>query len=111
MVRGGQCPLPRAHGHGAVAISTRVQADEACRNAYYRSHGEMVNPRGGVEALLTHAISTLLDVPSAHAPMVETMAVARQDLGLVDAGMAAEAISTGFFMCVLKGLQRSPRIG
>jgi hypothetical protein len=94
----------------AVAISTRVQVDEACRIAYYQSHGEMVNPWGGVEALLTHAISTLLDVPAAHAPMVESMAVARQDLGMVDARMAAEAISTGFFMCVLKGLQRSPRI-
>jgi len=70
----------------------------------------MVNPWGGVEALLTHAISTLLDVPAAHAPMVESMAVARQDLGMVDARTAAEAISTGFFMCVLKGLQRSPRI-
>lgn len=94
----------------AVAISTRVQVDEACRVAYYQSHGEMVNPWGGVEALLTHAISTLLDVPAAHAPMYESTAVAHQDLGVVDARMAAEAISTGFFMCVLKGLQRSPRI-
>jgi hypothetical protein len=100
----------RRNEFDAVAISTRVEVDEACRVAYYQSHGEMVNPWGGVEALLTHAVSTLLDIPSAHAPMYESMAVAHQDLGVVDARMAAEAISTGFFMCVLKGLQRSPRI-
>lgn len=94
----------------AVAISTRVQVDEACRIAYYQSGGELVNPWGGVEALLTHAVSTLLDVPTAHAPMYESIIEAHRDLGVVDARMAAEAISTGFFLCVLKGLQRSPRI-
>lgn len=94
----------------ALAISTRIEVDAACRTAYYRSHGELVNPWGGVEALLTHAVSTLLDIPAAHAPMYESVAVAHEDVGVVDARMAAEAISIGFFMCVLKGLQRSPRI-
>ncbi len=94
----------------ALAISTRVQVDAPCRTAYYRSHGELVNPWGGVEALLTHAVSTLLGIPTAHAPMYESVAVAHEDIGVVDARMAAEAISTGFFMCVLKGLQQSPRI-
>lgn len=63
-----------------------------------------------MEALLTHAVSTLLGIPTAHAPMYESVAVAHEDIGVVDARMAAEAISTGFFMCVLKGLQQSPRI-
>jgi hypothetical protein len=36
--------------------------------------------------------------------------VANLELGPVDPRMAAEDISNAFLMCVLKGLQRSPRI-
>ncbi|KVQ49924.1 hypothetical protein WK03_07750 [Burkholderia cepacia] len=100
----------RRGDYDAIALSTRVAVDPACRVEYFRSHGELVNPWGGVEALLTHALSALLDVPAAHAPMYESQAVAREDLGVVDPRMAAEAISTGFFMCVLKGLRQSPRL-
>src|SRR5207245_1222964 len=96
--------------YDAVAISTRVDIDADLRHAYYESRGTVVNPWGGVEAIFTHALSSLLDVPTAHSPMFESMAVAKEDLGITDPRMAAEAISTGFLMCVLKGLQRSPRI-
>ncbi len=62
--------LERYRGeYDALAISTQVQVPDEVRAAYYQSHGEVVNPWGG-----------------------------------------AEAISTAFFNCVLKGLQRSPRI-
>jgi hypothetical protein len=70
----------------------------------------MVNPWGGVEAMLTHALSTLLEVPTAHAPMFESQAIANSDPGIVDPRMSAEAVSLTFLQCVLKGLQRSPRI-
>lgn len=70
----------------------------------------MVNPWGGVEAMLTHAVSTFFDVPSAHSPMFETRDIANVDPGIVDPRMAAEAVSTTFLQCILKGLQRSPRI-
>ena len=70
----------------------------------------MVNPWGGVEAILTHAISSLYDIPAAHAPMDTSRELANLDLGVVDSRMAAEIISNGYFNCVLKGLQRSPRI-
>ncbi len=70
----------------------------------------MINPWGGVEAMLTHALSTLYDVPSAHSPMMETQEIANMDPGIVDPRMAAEAVSLTFFQCILKGLQRSPRI-
>ncbi len=48
-------------------------------------------------------------MPSAHAPMMESTAVANMDFGTVEPRKAAEMISTTFFNCVLKGLQRSPR--
>ncbi|MGP8244248.1 MAG: DUF3326 domain-containing protein, partial [Bryobacteraceae bacterium] len=46
---------------------------------YFQSGGKMVNPWGGVEAMLTHAISLLCDVPSAHLPMLETQEIADEE--------------------------------
>ena len=70
----------------------------------------MVNPWGGVEAMLTHALSSIYNVPVAHSPMFESREVANMDPGIVDPRMAAEAVSTTFLQCTLKGLQRSPRV-
>ena len=70
----------------------------------------MVNPWGGVEAIYTHAISMLYDVPSAHSPMGESEETSEIDPGIVDARMAAEAVSYTFLQSIFKGLQRSPRI-
>ena len=42
--------------------------------------------------------------------MFESMKIANLDVGVVDPRMSAEAISTCFLHCVLKGLHRSPRI-
>lgn len=60
--------------------------------------------------MLTHAISGMFDVPSAHAPMMESVDVANMNFGVVDPRKAAEMTSLTFFNSVLKGLQRSPRI-
>ena len=42
--------------------------------------------------------------------MFESASIANMDPGIVDPRMAAEAISLTFLQCILKGLQRSPRI-
>ena len=94
----------------AVAISTQIAVPTGYHAEYFESRGEMVNPWGGVEAMLTHAISTIYDVPSAHAPMLETQEIANADPGIVDPRMAAEGVSLALIQCILKGLQRSPRI-
>ena len=94
----------------AVAVSSIIEVPPETHSTYFRSQGNMINPWGGVEAMLTHAISSSFDVPSAHAPMLESREIANQNPGIVDPRMAAEAISTTFFQCVLKGLHRSPRI-
>jgi len=77
---------------------------------YFLSEGEMLNPWGGVEAMLTHAISHYYNVPSAHSPMFELEEIANMDPGIVDSRMAAEAVSVTFLQCILKGLQKSPKI-
>jgi hypothetical protein len=96
--------------YDAVALSTQIRVDPRTRLDYYGSRGEVVNPWGGVEAILTHAVSALYNVPAAHSPMLESREVAALALGVVDPRMAAEVISITFFMSVLKGLQAAPRI-
>jgi hypothetical protein len=77
---------------------------------YFRCEGDMLNPWGGVEALFTHTISTLTNLPTAHSPMFEAEWVANLKPGVVDSRMAAEAVSFTFLQCILKGLQRSPQV-
>lgn len=94
----------------AIALASVVDVPEHFHKDYFKSHGEMVNPWGGVEAILSHAISMIFNVPTAHAPMVESMEILNIDPGIVDPRISAEAVSTTFLHSVLKGLHRSPGI-
>ena len=96
--------------YDAIAISSVISVPEEFHQGYFDAAGEMVNPWGGVEAMLTHAVSSRFNVPSAHSPMFETQDIANRDPGVVEPRMAAEAISLTFFESVLKGLHKSPRI-
>jgi hypothetical protein len=96
--------------YDAVAISSIITVPPSFHMEYFRSEGSMINPWGGVEAMLTHAISTLYNVPSAHSPMLETREIANADTGIVDPRMAAEAVSNAYLHCILKGLHHSPKI-
>lgn len=96
--------------YDAVAIATIVDVPEEYHRKYFQAGGEMINPWGGSEALLTHAISSIYDIPSAHAPMLEDRGLIVEDMGDVEPRLAAEAISLAFLHCVLKGLHRSPKI-
>jgi len=96
--------------YDAVAISSLITVPDGYHDDYFSSDGAMVNPWGGVEAMLTHAVSQYFDVPSAHAPMMESREILFADTGRVDPRMAAEAISSSFYFCVLKGLNKSPAI-
>jgi hypothetical protein len=96
--------------YDAMAIASVIEVDEEYHEKYFHSGGELINPWGGVEAMLTHALSLLYDIPAAHSPMLENFTVANFDLGLVDPRLAAEAASLTFLQCMLKGLHRSPRI-
>ena len=99
------------HGdYDAIAVSSVISVPPSYHRDYFQSGGSMVNPWGGVEAMLTHAISASYDVPSAHSPMLESEEIASMDTGIVDPRMAAEAISLTFLHSILKGLQRSPKI-
>ena len=94
----------------ALALSSVIKVPYSFHSDYFEQGGDMVNPWGGIEAIFTHAISLLSDIPSAHAPMYESKDVANMEPGIVDPRMAAETISVTFLQSVLKGLKRSPRI-
>ena len=96
--------------YDAVALTTIVKVPLEYHTKYFKSNGEMINAWGGPEAIFTHALSSLFNIPTAHSPMLENQLVANFDPGVVDARMAAEAVSLTFLQCILKGLQRAPRI-
>ena len=94
----------------ALALASVVDLPWSVHETYLAAAGEMVNPWGGVEATLTHAVSMLHDLPTAHAPMMENREILMEFTGVVDPRMAAEEISSAFLHCVIKGLHRAPRI-
>ena len=94
----------------AIALTSVIQVPPGYHAQYFHSEGKMVNPWGGVEAMLTHAVSTVYNVPTAHSPMMENDCIANMDTGRVDPRIASETISMSFLNCVLKGLRNSPRI-
>ena len=97
--------------YDAVALSTLIQVPGHFHADYFRrDRADMINPWGGVEAMLTHAVSMIFEVPSAHSPMMTSHEVMDLDVGVVDPRKSAEATSTTYLHCVLKGLHRSPRI-
>ena len=96
--------------YDAIAISSKIQVPKNYHMDYFRSEGDMINPWGGVEAMLTHALSYKFNVPSAHSPMFESPEISNMDPGVVEARMSAEAVSTSFFHCILKGLYKSPKV-
>ena len=100
----------RVGNFDAVAISSVIEVPTEFHKDYYERQGDMINPWGGVEALLTHTISLKYGVPAAHSPMLESREIAELDLGVVDPRMAAEVVSVTFLQSVLRGLQCSPRI-
>ncbi|MDE0081287.1 MAG: DUF3326 domain-containing protein [Gammaproteobacteria bacterium] len=100
----------RQGSYDAVAVSSVIDVPDAYHQGYFDAAGAMVNPWGGVEAMLTHTLSSIYSVPTAHSPMFESRKIANMDSGIVDPRMASEAISATFLQCTLKGLLRSPQI-
>jgi hypothetical protein len=96
------------HTFDAIAISSIIEVPNSLQFDYFAE--EMTNPWGGVEAMLTHTLSSIFTVPSAHSPMMENREILNWELGVVDPRKAAEAISLTFLHCILKGLHRSPQI-
>jgi len=108
--------------YDAVALTSTIKFPYDATLEYWQGDGG-VNPWGGVEAMLTHAVSACYQIPSAHSPQLiatDWLSQAGEEvgdpsrvqngLGVVEPTMAAECVSLAFLHCVLKGLHRSPGI-
>lgn len=101
----------RAGAFDAVAVSSLIKVPAHYHKDYFAdTDDQMVNPWGGVEAMLTHTLSRKYRVPTAHAPMMTSREVQTLDFGPVDPRKAAEPVSCTYLFSVLKGLHRSPAI-
>ena len=101
----------RAGEFDVVAIASLIKVPSHYHEDYFNdSEDAMVNPWGGVEAMLTHTLSRRYRVPTAHAPMMTSREVQTMDFGPVDPRKAAEPVSATYLFSVLKGLHRSPAI-
>lgn len=70
--------------------------------------GLIPNPSGGVEAIITHLISKIFRIPTAHAPLPYYQEIKAK--GTSNPRASAEFISTPHYYCVLKGLAKAPRV-
>jgi len=95
--------------HGVQAVGG-VSVIHGVTKEMFSKHlkGEIPNPSGGVEAVITHLISKIFRIPTAHAPLPYYQDVKEKDTSNPRA--SAEFISTPHYFCVLKGLSRAPRL-
>ena len=95
----------------AIALSTHVERDTDWYREYFNPNREYqdvaVNPTGGIEAMMTHAVVELFDKPCAHAPAPQGDSPHH---GVFEPRLAPVSVSIRHIHCVLKGLHKSPRI-
>ncbi|QEV21871.1 DUF3326 domain-containing protein [Streptomyces alboniger] len=100
--------LEAEHHVDALAITSEIDVSPKVRRAYYAGK-RVANPWGGVEAVLTHAVTTMTGLPAAHAPMLTSHSDLVPPDGVVDPRDGAEVISTSFLCSVLRGLSAAPQ--
>ncbi len=98
-----------SNDYEAIGLSTFIKVPEYYHKNYF-SNDDMINPWGGIEAMLTHSVSTRFNLPSAHSPMMASREVMELEVGIVDPRKAPESASLTYLHCILKGLHKSPRI-
>lgn len=95
--------------NGAQAIGG-VSVIQGVTSAMFARHldGQSPNPSGGVEAIITHLISKVTRLPTAHAPLPYYQDLKGKQTR--NPRSAAEFISTPHYFSVLKGLAKAPRL-
>jgi hypothetical protein len=95
--------------HGVDAVGG-VSVIHGVTKEMFSKHlqGDLPNPSGGVEAIITHLISKIFRIPTAHAPLPYYQSIKERDTR--NPRVSAEFISTPHYFSVLKGLARAPRL-
>ena len=90
-------------GAEAIAIVCRFPDEQGDDYA----NGVVVDPVGGVEAIISHYISKEFSIPCAHAPAFDDIAISTD---IVDKRCSAEYITPTFLPCILVGLNQAPKL-
>lgn len=90
---------------GAEVLAVVCKFDEPPEDDYI--NGNDVDIVGGVEAIISHYLTSQLLVPSVHAPAFENIEITRE---LVSPKVASEYITPTFLPCLLLGLSNAPLI-
>ena len=95
--------------HGATAVGG-VSVIHGVTKDMFAQHlqGKMPNPSGGIEAIITHLISKVFRIPTAHAPLPYYQDLKEKDT--YNPRASAEFISIPHYFCVLKGLAKAPHL-
>ncbi|VEN73279.1 High light inducible protein [Candidatus Desulfarcum epimagneticum] len=96
--------------YDAIGLSGKIESPLSCYADYMTSNHNDVNPYGGIEAMLTHSLSIIFDLPFAHSPMEYHSEYITGNFGIVDPRKAPETASITYLHCILKGLARSPEL-
>lgn len=98
--------------YDAVGLATAIELPEEQSREYFNTGEEVVNPWGGIEAIITHTSSLAFKKPFAHSPLTTQMEGLHLDygMGIVDPRKASESASVTYLHCILKGLHRSPKL-
>lgn len=92
-------------GCEAIAIVCLFDEPESENEDYCNGLG--VDPVGGVEAIISHDISSKFKIPCAHSPAFIDYQIYPQ---LVNPKSASEYITPTFLPCILLGLSQAPKI-
>lgn len=94
-------------GVDAIAVCCAIP-DSDLNSGYIKGFG--IDPVAGIEAIISHSISALTGLPSAHAPVLTNIT---EDLNYKNIApvSSSEYIAQTFLPSVIRGLMQSPKIG
>ena len=92
-------------GAEALAVVCFFEDPEGDNEDY--ANGSGVDPVGGVEGIISHAVSKEFLVPCAHSPAFADFSISTE---IVSPKAASEYITPTFLPCVLLGLNNAPKI-
>ena len=93
---------------GAEAIAVVCMFPDDNEEDLY-SAGQGADPVGGVEAIISHLITSEFNIPCAHAPAFSYKTCLPSKI-IVDPRTAAEYFSPTFLPCVIAGLNKAPQL-
>jgi hypothetical protein len=96
--------------YDSIALHTILDGDsQELYDDYFVKDTLEVNIWGGIEAIITHTISNILDVSVAHSPQFNDEML-KYEYPIVNPKKCPETLSKTELFCILKGLYRTPKI-